>query len=125
MTIAPGRYPVSLSVARTRTDPPVTVVCGARIQVSDDPVGRWTPAREKVADDGSVTAQGFVVDRGLACLLDDDPIPIVTRLNHDEDAFERFANGLLSSTGNWRTSPRALTSSPWSVGWGMVRIPCG
>lgn len=86
VVVEPGSYPVSLSVARSRSAPDRALVSAVRMLVSRGDVETWAPAWEGVTSEGSATSLGFTVDAGQACLLDQAALPFLIDLAEDEDA---------------------------------------
>jgi hypothetical protein len=82
-TVAPGGYPVLLSVVRWADDPGRSRVAAAKLIVSDDPVASWEQALrpgEDVRHLGAGQFFGFGVDGGNACFCDVIVAPAMERL---------------------------------------------
>ena len=74
-TVAPGTYPVTISVATFTDDPAHERVAAARLEVGDEPTVRWEMALRAGQDPldlGRGEFFGFGVDAGLACFVDED-----------------------------------------------------
>lgn len=84
--VQPGSYPVSLSVARSRSAPERALVSAVRMLVSERPVESWAPAWQRVTSEGTARSLGFTVDAGQACLLDQAALPFLIELADDEEA---------------------------------------
>lgn len=94
--VAPGRYPVSIAVARW-DDPPDPLVpaplrrgAAARVLVRDEPVISWEMGLRGGEDTGSLSDGeyfGINVDYGTGCFLDVASFPFFERLQED---FERL-----------------------------------
>ena len=89
VTAAPGRYPVSLSLARrpgpgrTRSGTPMGRVAAVKLTISDAPVVAWELALKPGEDPASLQPReilGFVVDSGTGSLLDASAVPGLRRL---------------------------------------------
>ncbi|MEU4361467.1 DUF4241 domain-containing protein [Promicromonospora sp. NPDC023987] len=77
--VAPGTYPLELSIAQNLADD-LETVAGARIVVSDQPVVSWELGLRKdqhEIDLGDGEYYGFGVDTGTASFTDVDAIPAV------------------------------------------------
>ncbi|SBT46686.1 DUF4241 domain-containing protein [Micromonospora auratinigra] len=75
VTVPPGCYPVTLSLARIGDDPRHVRVAAARLTVTDRPVHRWEMALrpgQELLDLGHDEFFGFGVDAGMACFVDAD-----------------------------------------------------
>ncbi|KKJ95439.1 hypothetical protein LQ51_26830 [Micromonospora sp. HK10] len=75
VTVPPGSYPVTLSLARIGADPRHLRVAAARLAVTDRPVHGWEMALRPGQDPldlGHDEFFGFGVDAGMACFVDAD-----------------------------------------------------
>ena len=73
--VAPGTYPVTMSIATFTDDPGHERVAAARLDVTDRPAVRWElalRAGQEPLDLGAGEYFGFGVDAGLACFVDED-----------------------------------------------------
>ena len=116
VTVPPGTYPVSISLATFTDDPGHSRVCAARLDVGDQPPVRWELALregQSTVDLGFGEFFGFGVDAGMACFVDAD---VSDRL---KDLWRTF-DGLVE--------PRYLMVEAgamvaWSSGWGDGSYP--
>ncbi|MDO3702219.1 DUF4241 domain-containing protein [Micromonospora sp. C28SCA-DRY-2] len=77
VTVPPGSYPVTLSLARIGDDPRHVRVAAARLDVTDRPVRGWEMALrpgQDLLDLGHDEFFGFGVDAGMACFVDADEV---------------------------------------------------
>lgn len=77
VTVPPGSYPVTLSLARIGADPRHLRVAAARLAVTDRPVHGWEMALRPGQDPldlGHDEFFGFGVDAGMACFVDADEV---------------------------------------------------
>jgi hypothetical protein len=84
--VQPGSYPVSLSLARSRSAPERALVSAVRMLVSERRVESWAPAWPRTTREDNVRALGFTVDAGQVCLLDQAALPFLIDLADDEEA---------------------------------------
>lgn len=86
----PGRYPVSLSIARrdrpgkTGTPAPVGEVIAVKVTIRDDPVAAWELALQpgqNPAEPRPGEILGLVVDSGTGSFLDASAVPALSRLS--------------------------------------------
>jgi hypothetical protein len=71
--VAPGRYPVTLSVLHSGDQPGRPTLAAGRLRVADGPVVTWELALRPGPDPGALgrwESFGFEVTTGTACLLD-------------------------------------------------------
>ncbi|NMO53426.1 DUF4241 domain-containing protein [Actinoplanes sp. TBRC 11911] len=116
VTVPPGSYPVSISLATFTDDPGHSRVCAVRLDVGDQPPVRWELALregQSTIDLGYGEFLGFGVDAGMACFVDAE---VSDRL---KDRWRTF-DGLVE--------PRYLTVEAgamvaWSSGWGDGSYP--
>jgi len=97
VTVPPGRYGVSLSVARwdRPRDPnavaPARRVAAARLTIRDEPVAKWELGLQPGQDPAMLQPGeffGFVVDSGSGAFLDASAVPALQHLGaptHDRD----------------------------------------
>ncbi|MEU4221208.1 DUF4241 domain-containing protein [Actinoplanes sp. NPDC026623] len=75
VTVPPGTYPVSISLATFTDDSGHSRVCAARLDVGDQPPVRWELALrdgQNTIDLGFGEFFGLGVDAGVACFVDAD-----------------------------------------------------
>ena len=108
VTVAPGTYPVTISLATFADDPGHTRVAAARLQVTGSPTAGWElalrPGQDRL-DLGDGEFYGFGVDGGMGCFVDEDNRERLAELWEGFD-FDRFAT---AASGD-------LVA--WSSGWG-------
>ncbi|MFI7489288.1 DUF4241 domain-containing protein [Micromonospora echinaurantiaca] len=100
VTVPPGRYPVTLSLARIGDDPRHLRVAAARLDVTDRPVRSWEmalrPGQDPI-DLGHDEFFGFGVDAGMACFVDADEaagrIDTWRELGFGDEAYLRAGDG--------------------------------
>jgi hypothetical protein len=111
VTVPPGTYPVTISLATFLDDPRHSRVCAARLDIGDRPTVQWTLALrdgEEPLDLGFQGYFGFGVDAGMACFV-------------DADATERLKDVWLTLDGLVEPRHRTIDSGAmvaWSSGWG-------
>lgn len=116
VTVAPGTYPVSISLATFLDDPRHSRVCAARLDVGDRPAVRWElalRAGQEPLDLGCREFFGFGVDAGMACFL-------------DADAVERMKDVWPTLDGLVEPRYRTIDAGSmvvWSSGWGDGTYP--
>ncbi|MBM7494370.1 hypothetical protein JOD64_005592 [Micromonospora luteifusca] len=116
VTVPPGTYPVSISLATFLDDPRHSRVCAARLAVDDRPTVRWELALrdgQEIIDLGNRQFFGFGVDAGMACFV-------------DADASERMKDVWLTLDGLVDPRHRTIDSGEmvaWSSGWGDGAYP--
>lgn len=116
VVVAPGTYPVSISLATFLDDARHSRVCATRLDVSDRPTVRWELALrdgQEPLDLGDREFFGFGVDAGMACLL-------------DADAIERMKDVWLTLDGLVEPRYRTIDAGAmvvWSSGWGDGTYP--
>ena len=113
VTVAPGRYPVTISLATFTDDPGHRRVAAARLRVADSPTVTWelaVRAGQNVLDLGAGEFFGFGVDAGLGCFVDEDNRERLAGEWERLD-FDRFA-----------TLPGGDLVA-WSSGWGDGAYP--
>ena len=108
VTVAPGTYPVMISLATFTDDPGHRRVAAARLQVLDSPTVTWELALRTGQDQldlGDGEFFGFGVDGGLGCFVDED--------NRERlaEQWERF------DFDRFTTLPGGDMVA-WSSGWG-------
>lgn len=111
VTVLPGTYPVSVSLATFVDDPGHSRVAAARLDVGDRPAVRWELALRESQDPldlGYREFFGFGVDAGMACFV-------------DVECSDRMKDVWLTLAG--LVEPRYRTIGPsdmvaWSSGWG-------
>lgn len=115
MTVAPGTYPVTISLATFSDDPGHSRVAAARLDISDRHPVRWELALREGQDPldlGYGEFFGFGVDAGMACFVDETNS---ARLSTEWESLElqnpRF------------TSIAAGDMIAWSSGWGDGAYP--
>jgi hypothetical protein len=117
VTVTPGVYPVTVSLATFLDDPVHSRVVAARLDISTRPVARWEPALragQDLLDLGEDEFFGFGVDAGMACFVD---AGACDRLS---DTWRDLGREL------GRTSYTVVGSSDmvaWSSGWGDGDYP--
>jgi hypothetical protein len=120
--VAPGEYPVSLSVVRFDANPGHVRVAAARLTVRTEPAATWEPALRPGEDPRSLDEGqffGFGVDTGTGCFVDAAGLAAIGRL--PEDGYE----SLFPDIGGTRTAelePRANLIT-FSSGWGDGAYP--
>jgi Protein of unknown function (DUF4241) len=85
-TVAPGEYPVLLSLFRWVDDAPGPREAAAKLAVSDERIASWEMALRPGEDPRILPDQGFFgfgVDRGTACFFDALAAPAMARLTRD------------------------------------------
>ncbi len=116
VSVPPGAYPVSISLATYLDDPRHSRVSAARLDVSDRPTARWELALrdgQNPIDLGHRQYFGFGVDAGMACFV-------------DADASERMQDVWLTLDGLVDPRHRTIDSGAmvaWSSGWGDGSYP--
>ncbi|WUI04035.1 DUF4241 domain-containing protein [Spirillospora sp. NBC_00431] len=116
VTVSPGTYPVTVSLATFIDDPGHSRVVAARLDVTDRPVDRWELALRDSQDPLDLGHQeffGFGVDAGMACFVDAEACDRLSDVWHTLD-------GLVE--------PRHLEVGDgdmvaWSSGWGDGAYP--
>ncbi|GAB2593154.1 hypothetical protein Aab01nite_36600 [Paractinoplanes abujensis] len=115
MTVSPGTYPVTISLATFTDDENHSRVAAARLDISDRRPVRWELALREgqdLLDLGYGEFFGFGVDAGMACFVDD--------VNHERLAGEweslELRNPRFASVG-------AGDMIAWSSGWGDGAYP--
>ncbi|MET7398051.1 DUF4241 domain-containing protein [Dactylosporangium sp. NPDC005572] len=111
VTVPPGSYPVSVSLATFVDDPHHSRVTAARLDVCDRPAMRWELALrdgQEPLDLGHREFFGFGVDAGMACFVDADSI------DRMKDVWRRL-DGLVKP--RYRTVGSGDMVA-WSSGWG-------
>jgi hypothetical protein len=125
--IAPGRYPVVLSVAALANEDE-RVAC-AMLRLSDAPVVRWEMARLEGQESVTLLEDeffGFPVEAGVACLMDERA---AAALDARFDADEQFAEQLIdqmesNATSSWDSANLPLDAESganvvlYASGWG-------
>jgi hypothetical protein len=116
VAVAPGTYPVSVSLATFADDPRHSRVCAARLDVGDRPAVRWELALrdgQEPLDLGYREFFGFGVDAGMACFV-------------DADAVDRMKDVWRTLDGLVEPRHRTIGSGAmvaWSSGWGDGAYP--
>ncbi|WP_432825682.1 DUF4241 domain-containing protein [Dactylosporangium sp. CA-092794] len=116
VTVPPGSYPVSVSLATFVDDPRHSRVTAARLEVADRPAVRWALALrdgQEPLDLGYREFFGFGVDAGMACFVDADSI------DRMKDVW-RTLGGLVEP--RYRTIGSGDMVA-WSSGWGDGAYP--
>ncbi|MEU8228425.1 DUF4241 domain-containing protein [Actinoplanes sp. NPDC048967] len=113
VTVAPGGYPVTISVATFADDPGHRRVAAARLQITDSPTATWELALRDGQDRldlGDGEFFGFGVDAGLGCFVDEDNRERLSEEweRFDFDRFTTLAEGGMVA---------------WSSGWGDGAYP--
>ncbi len=115
VTVEPGTYPVTISLATFTDDPGHTRVAAARLDITDRRPVRWELALrddQDLLDLGYGEFFGFGVDAGLACFVDEDNRePLSAEWESLELRDPRFAN------------VAAGDMVAWSSGWGDGAYP--
>ncbi|HZB32638.1 MAG TPA: DUF4241 domain-containing protein [Streptosporangiaceae bacterium] len=120
--VAPGEYPVSLSVVRFDDNPRHVRVAAAKLTVRTEPAATWEPALRPGEDPRSLDEGqffGFGVDSGTGCFVDAAALPAIGHLL--DDVYE----SLFPEVGGTR---RAVLESganviSFSSGWGDGAYP--
>ncbi|WP_330186418.1 DUF4241 domain-containing protein [Dactylosporangium sp. AC04546] len=116
VTVPPGTYPVSVSLATFVDDPRHSRVAAARLDVGDRPAVRWELALregQEPLDLGYREFFGFGVDAGMACFV-------------DADSSERMKDVWRTLGGLVEPRYRTIGSGDmvaWSSGWGDGTYP--
>lgn len=113
VTVGPGRYPVTISMATFTDDPGHSRVAAARLQIADSPTATWElalRADQDRLDLGEGEFFGFGVDAGLGCFVDEDNRERLSTAweSFDFDRFTTLPGGGLVA---------------WSSGWGDGAYP--
>jgi hypothetical protein len=113
VTVAPGEYPVTISLATFTDDPGHRRVAAARLRITESPTATWELALRDGQDHldlGDGEFFGFGVDAGLGCFVDED-----NRERLSEE-WERF------DFDRFTTLPGGDMVA-WSSGWGDGAYP--
>ncbi|MGC1209910.1 MAG: DUF4241 domain-containing protein [Micromonospora sp.] len=116
VTVPPGTYPVSVSLATFVDDPGHSRVTAARLDVGDRQAVRWELALrdgQELLDLGYQEFFGFGVDAGMACFV-------------DADSSDRMKDVWRTLGGLVEPRYRTIASGDmvaWSSGWGDGTYP--
>lgn len=114
-TVAPGRYPVSLSVAELPNGN--RRVAYARVQFQDRTPARWemaVPAGKQLADLKPDEAYGYPVDSATGCFMDSDSQRVLSEMTGREN--KRFNDRLIAAL---------MGGGPGGALWATLQIPGG
>jgi hypothetical protein len=120
VTVAPGVYPVTISVATFTDDATHDRVAAAGLRITDAPVVTWELALRAGQDQrdlGGGEFFGFGVDGGMGCFVDED--------NRERlaDEWEKFNFKRFTTTSGTRTASHGGDMVAWSSGWGDGAYP--
>ena len=113
VTVGPGTYPVTISMATFTDDPGHSRVAAARLRIADRPTAAWelaVRAGQDQLDLGEGQFFGFGVDAGVGCFVDEDNRERLAE-EWEEFDFDRYT-----------TLPGGAMVA-WSSGWGDGAYP--
>lgn len=116
VTVPPGEYPVTISLARFVANPDHTRVAAARLTISRQPVQSWEMALrdgQDMLDLGNGEFFGISVDAGMAAFIDAESLQRVVDL--EEDLWDQIDPCFGMVEGQ--------TMAAWSSGWGDGHYP--
>jgi hypothetical protein len=115
-TIAPGKYPVVLSVASFVPDGD-TRIAAARLQINDAIPVRWEPAFVALADPDGSDCFSYGVDSGTGSFMDTDVARTLASLDwEDPNAFEQFCNHVVAEMEN------NSVGANYTAGWANIVV---
>lgn len=126
VSVPPGSYPVTLSVARWVDQPAHVRVAAARLAVSEEPVHSWhlalRPGEEPLTlGDGEFF--GFGVDAGMACFVDAAATPAFRALLEQDEDWQLF-NGMDDDvTVSFDLPDAGANLIAFASGWGDGAYP--
>jgi len=126
VSVPPGSYPVTLSVARWVDQPAHVRVAAARLEVSKEPVHSWElalrPGEEPLTlGDGEFF--GFGVDAGMACFVDAAAVPAFQALLERDEGWELFSGMEDGVTVSFDLPGAEANLIAFASGWGDGAYP--
>ena len=123
-TVAPGTYPVTISLATFADDAGHRRVCAARLDITDEPVARWELALRDGQDPLDLDFGeffGFGVDAGMACFVDAEACEGLAEVWWDLDGLvePRYTVGageMVAWSSGWVTAPTRRGSAATGPG---------